>query len=373
MGSGEGPGGRGWNRRIGGCGAFGSRERTRAAGGRDPGRAAPAAATEGLAQLSEGITRELTDSQESAEVAAVESEAVAVEETPVAEIAAQEPQAGEMPTPRSADQAVDIPLKIFTPSKPGPVEGAGALIKLPVFLPGHTGLPLRPKMGLAAASGSGAGSKKSGQRPVVAQAPAESKAADVKQDTKPEAKQDPKAEAPAKSATPATAPNAKPWGKPTAPPSPKEGAAKGESVAPKMQPAPSVKITPPAPKPREEDKPKTPAVAEKIAAEKAPVEKIAAEKTGAEKAAEPAPAPKPKAAAAVADSQSAPVEIEAPSFGSQAGNASFLSTLKGKLVIGGVAAVLCLGAYFVFGGKSPAPAPNPTAAADKARAQHHYG
>jgi len=333
-----------------------------------------AAATEGLAQLSEGITREPADSHESAEVPPVEAQAVAVEEEPVAEIpesaapetsAPREPQASEMPAPRSADQAVDIPLKIFTPSKPGPVEGAGALIKLPVFLPGHTGLPLRPKMGLAA-SGSGAGSKKSGQRPVVAQPPAESKAADAKRDTKIEAKQDPRAEAPAKSATPATAPNAKPWGKPTAPPSPKEGAAKGKSVAPKMQPAPSVKITPPAPKPREEDKPKTPAVAEKIAAEKAPVEKIAAEKTAAEKAAEPAAAPKPKAAAAVADSRSAPVEIEAPSFGAQAGNASFLSTLKGKLAIGGVAAVLSLGAYFVFGGKSPAPAPNPTAAADKA-------
>ena len=329
----------------------------------------PVAATEGLAELSEGLTEEQPrgDSQKSAPEAEPEHEPLSLAEEPlaeepVAEIPHDTQAAPVTPAPRSADQAVDIPLKIFTPAKPSPVEGAGALIKLPVFLPGHTGLPLRPKMGLVAA-GSGAGSKKSSQRPPVAQPTPENKAAEAKPGTKQEPKtaaaekmatETAKTEASAKPATPAAA-NTKPWGKPTAPPSPKEAGAKGgKSVAPKVQPAPSVKITPPAAKPREEDKPKTLPAAEKIAAEKV------------EKAVEPPSAPKPKPAPVAVEAAGAPVEIEAPSFGAQGGNTSFLSTLKGKLAIGGVAAVLCLGAYFIFGGKSPAPAPNQAAAADKA-------
>jgi len=344
------------------------------------------AATEGLAQLSDAVTEDQGGSRESAPEEEVEPQAVveepvaveepvheplALEEQPAEEEPAaaepvagppQEPRALRTPTPRSADQAVDIPLKIFTPAKPSPVEGAGALIKLPVFLPGHTGLPLRPKMGLVPASG--AGSKKSAQRPVVQ--PPESKAAESKPEAKQEtAKQEPKASAvekapeTPKAEVPKTAavPNAKPWGKPTAPPSPKDG--KGRPVAAKVQP--SVKITPPAAKPREEEKSKAPA-AEKTTVEKLAVEKPPVEKVGAEKAAEP----KAKAARAAAEPESAPIEIEAPHFGAQDRNTSFLSTLKGKLAIGGVAAVLCLSGYFVFGGKSPAPAPNPAAAADKA-------
>ena len=348
--------------------------------------AEPIAATDGLAQLNEGLTEEPVEPEAHVEPVAEERQV----EEPVAE--SSETAA---PTPRSADEAVEIPLKIFMPSKPSPVEGAGALIKLPVFLPGHTGLPLRPKMGLVPASGSGS---KKPSRPAATQPAAENKAPEVKPEPKPSVESKPSAEAKTatEAAKPAATPAAKPWGKPTAPPASKEaaGGSKKPAVSPKAQPAPSVKITPPASKAREEEKPKPAAIAEKGVAEKAAAERPAAEKPavservapekpsqdkpstqkpspqkpGAEKAVvekseEKAPASKP-----FVETPAALAEIEAPSFGAaQTENASFLSTLKGKLVIGGVAAVLCLGAYFIFGGKSPAPpAANPAAAADKA-------
>ena len=353
----------------------------------------PIRATEDLAQLNEGLTEEQAETDAHVEPVMEARQA----EEPVAEIPAREAEgenplaaaeSAETPTPapRSADEAVEIPLKIFTPSKPNPVEGAGALIKLPVFLPEHTGLPLRPKMGLVPASGSG--SKKS-SRPAATQTQpaAASKTTEVKPEPKQSAESKPSAESKTatETAKPAATPTAKPWGTPTAPPASREaaGGPKKPAVTPKVQPGPSVKITPHAAKAREEEKPKQAAVAEKPVVEKAAVtdkvtpeklsqekrslekpaaEKSAPEKTAVEKPAEKAPAPKPSV-----EVQAAAAEIEAPSFGAaQSGNASFLSTLKGKLTIGGVAVALCLGAYFIFGGKSQAPAPSPAAAAEKA-------
>ena len=358
----------------------------------------PMAATEGLAQLSESLTEEHAEPEAVEQAEPVQAEPAEAEPAHAAE--AGEPvqaSAGDEPAaeahapaaeehsepaeaepgaaslteaPRSADQAVEIPLKIFTPGKPNPVEGAGALVKLPVFLPGHTGLPLRPKMGLVPASGTPG--KKSGQRPAKAQPPAESKAVESKVEVKQEstpAESKGAGEATKAASTPST----KPWGKPTTLPAPKDapGAAKKPAVSAKVQQAPSVKITPPAAKAREEEKPKQ-AAAEKDAVEKAAperaasgrstpekdaVEKPASEKA-VEKSAEKTTAPKPPV-----EAQAARAEIEVPSFGAaQSGTGSFLSTPKGKMAIGGVAVVLCLGAYLIFGGK-PAPTPNPAAAA----------
>lgn len=333
------------------------------------------AATEGLAQLRDGLTEDQEparhhpespeqpesaqqpDSALAAETEAeplIEEEAIPDVQQPAAAeaVAPQQPEPAAITARRSVEEAVEIPLKIFTPPKPSPVEGAGALIKLPVFLPGLTGLPLRPKMGLLPA-GSGSGSKKSSQR--QAQPAAESKTADAKPESKIETKTTAESKAGAENTKPATEPQAKerstptassgkPWGKPTMPP-----AAKTTKPGATGKPQPAIKITPPAAKPKEEEKPK-PAAAERPVVEKT----------------ESASAPKGKAIAV--EAPSAPMDIEVPHFGTeQSGNVSFVGSLKGKLAIGGVAAVLCVGAYFVFGGKSQPPAAaNPAPVADKA-------
>jgi hypothetical protein len=328
----------------------------------------PSAAAEGLIQLH----RELTQTEEETPAAASsqqdsqagydrENEETVLEESePEAVASSEDTQSEEQAKPRSAGQPVEIPVKIFAPLKPSPKEGAGALIKLPVFLPGLTGLPLRPKMGLVP-SAAGPGTKKTAQRPA---APGTTPASEAKPTTeaKPVTESKPAAEAKVaadaqskeEAGTRGPAPIAtKPWGKamPRTPQAQSPATpVKAQPTVPPSKAAPTGKTagTPPA-KAREDGKSST-----KVPAPSGIVEKI--------------PAPPPASTAETSQHESISMEIEAPNFGSaQDGSASWMGSLKGKLAIGAAAIVVCVAGYVIFGGKPQTPVANTTAAAaDKA-------
>ncbi len=326
----------------------------------------PSAATAGLVQLH----HELTQPQEETPAAGSSqqdspagddraTEEMLLEETqPEAAAPAQDVQTEEPAQPRSAGQTVEIPVKIFAPLKPNPMEGAGALIKLPVFLPGLTGLPLRPKMGLVPST-TGPAAKRTAQRPA---APGSKPAPEVKPVTeakpaievKPVTESKPAAEAKiaadAKEGTGTRGPAplaTKPWGKAVH----RTPQAQTTATPSKTQPAATTgKIagTPPA-KAREEGKSSAKISAPSGIAEKTPVAQ-------------------PTNTAATSQPESISQDIEAPSFGSgQTGSASWMGTLKGKLAVGAAAIVVCVAGYVIFGGKPQTPTANTTAAAsDKA-------
>ncbi len=273
-------------------------------------------------------------------------EAAAFSETEPAAMAPQNPhlppqaQHSDEAAPRVSPLLVEIPLRRLAPLKPAPKEGADALIEMPVFLPRLTGLPLRPKMGLAATTPT---SKKAGRSSAQAVQPSpeastvsnSKAAAEPKPENQPGGKPAPRTSwrTPAESgAKKASVPPARP--------------AEKAAETPKTEPAAPVKTRPAAKRP---DKPSI--------------------VSDPDRKPDPKPEPKPKPAAAqevkpieAARSEPAPLEIEAPSFGAaNADNKSLLSSFGVKLAIAAVLVGLCIVAYFAFGGKPQAQAPAPAA------------
>ena len=225
--------------------------------------------------------------------------------------------------PRLAPRMVEIPIKTFAPSKPAPKEGADALIEMPVFLPRLTGLPLRPKMGLATSSTAPA-TKKAGRQaaPSIQPTPEPKSTSDIGATAK--------LAQPAASRTSAT-PAAKIA---TTPARPVENTTAG-------------KIEPAAPeKGRPGDKQSGRPSGSSDSTEK---QAVAPERK------QPQPAP----------SEAEVRQIEAPSFGAtKTATESLLSSFMVKVAIAALIVAFCATVYFVFGGKSQPPATAP--AADKA-------
>src|SRR5579883_818317 len=313
---------------------------------------------QGLVKLHEELTQpsEALPMADSAvpELASAEPEEVG-ESTPLQRAAVEEETAAPQAQPRKAE-LVDMPLKPLPPAKPAPKSSAGAQIELPVFLPRVTGLPLRPKMGLVQSAPGAA--KKPGQRPPgqAAQATPEAKPT-------PESKQAETRPAPSSAAAPEPTPKA--WAKPS----------QQTPARPMPQSAPSSKFqkqtakeASPAKEAAKDGAKQAAAIKEKPVKNTepaAPAKPPEPAKKSAKGVAEPSVPEKPVIAAKTPfeSAEHVPGDIEAPSFGvAQTASTSFLSSLKGKMAIGGVLIALGLGAYFIFGGKPQAPVA-PTAAA----------
>jgi len=270
----------------------------------------------------------------------------AVESSP--ETATVKPQA-ERGTPQGTGEFVEVPVKSYPPPKPALMEGVGPLFHAPAILPRLTGLPLRPKIGLASpqtaqslsasqsknapaeARSKGPATRDSGATEVPEKAPAKIEKPAVPARTAPVAKSEP--------AKPATS---SAWQKP--------------------QPAPVAKTTKsdtddtarPVPVPARQ--PNGLKQAEASAKPKVP------EKTRTADKPEPAEAKAPK-------TEAPPAEIrdnEAPIFGAgQLGNTSLMGSFKFKLAIGVVVVAILAVGYFVWGGKPAPSAVNPSPAAAK--------
>jgi hypothetical protein len=237
--------------------------------------------------------------------------------------------------PRLSPRMVEIPIKTFAPSKPAPKEGADALIEMPVFLPRLTGLPLRPKMGLAMSSTAPA-TKKTGRQgaPSIQSTPEPKSVSDSKVAAEPKSTSDTGASGKlaqpgaSRTSTPPAAKIATPPARPVE-----------NTIAGKTEPAAPEKGRP-------EDK-----QSGRLSGSSDPAEKRAV----APERKQPQPAP----------SEPEVRQIEAPIFGgTKTATESLLSSFMMKVVIAALVVAFCGTVYFVFGGKSQPPAT--AAALDKA-------
>ena len=297
---------------------------------------APSAGISSLAQLPEGLNHfdelDQVDRQtETPETATSEASAPA-EMLPEVAANGVETQHEEKLAPGSFRRPlVEIPVRKLAPLKPVLKEGAEGLIEMPVFLPRLTGLPLRPKMGAAAAAttpGSKKGARSAGQ--------SVQPAAEVKPAAESKAVAEPQ-------------PDSVAAGKPaqrTAWRPPAEAVSKTASARPAEKAVPAGKIEPATP--------------EKGRPEDQRPGKPSSQAEGGKKTA----APEAKAVE-VASSEPAAREIEAPHFGvTTTEKQSLLNSFTVKLAIAAALVALGITIYFVSGGKPQAPAVNP--AADKA-------
>ncbi|HYL37635.1 MAG TPA: hypothetical protein VEV17_17095 [Bryobacteraceae bacterium] len=316
----------------------------------------PRAALEALARLTETLAEEQepalevvsgTPAGEAVSSGAPES-AVSTEEVepvlqvtvalaePVVEAAVQVeepariPSVAEETTPSKAAELIEMAVKTFAPPKPSPAESAPAPLQMTALLPRLTGLPLRPKIGLA--SPQTAQSLAAAQRKRL-EAKHQAATSEVTGRAEEPAKAAPVLEQPAETAKSA----ATIW-----------QPAKPQPASGKTTAAAEINNRPPSPPAKQ---------AEVAGKTKAP--QRGAKTLDLEKPVD-SPAEKPESVAAGA------VDHGAPSFGVMQAGSSWLSGLKAKLAIAAAVVAMAAGAYFIRGGKSKAPALKPAAAADKA-------
>ena len=332
-----------------------------------PPEATPRAALEALSKLHQGMRE-----REEAKPAAPPAEAPSPATHAAPEAPQKSPPAPPEPSPRAAE-LVAIPVKSFAPPKAGPVIDASALLSNGhPLLPRLKALPLRPKVAPAPRGFSqqpkrvqaqtAAKSPQGSTPPPVAappKPPAADKPAQPPQTSKPtQAAEKPKppqpqqaqsqqvkkpaqqAEAaPAKQsapATPAQPAQAKAAAKPAVPdPSVKSAPVKSVPTAPKAQPVQPQKSVPAAP-------------IVSLPAKREPAQKTPAAKD------EPA-----VKTAAAASSSAATADDTVPNFGAVV-NTSIFGSLKVKIGIAALIAVLSIGAYFVTAKAKPAAPAKPS-------------
>ena len=281
------------------------------------------------------------------------------------------------PAPREAGEMLAISLKSFAPPKANPVMDANALLSHGhPLLPRLKALPLRPKVAPAPRGFSPQPKTAAVQNPPAAP---KAKTAPSSTPARVEAPQRPPiAEKPAqpaqasKAAPPAEPPKpsqpspAKKTAQPVEAPKAKQPAPPAQSVQPVQSP-PQTKQEPPKQEQRKQEQPaKTVAVKSAPAAPKPqpaqppqpqtlqPPQTQKAEPAAATVASSPVKSePVQKAPAAKNDAVAAtqPIDHTVPNFG-VAVNTSVFGSLKVKIGLAALIAVLCIGAYFVATGKS---------------------
>jgi hypothetical protein len=258
------------------------------------------------------------------------------------------------PSPREAGEMLAISLKSFAPPKAIPVIDASVLLgNGQPLLPRLKALPLRPKV---APAPKGFGQQ---PKPAAAPSPAEPKKAVERATPQPppaEAKQ--KAPAVSKPLQPGPTPKsafvAKPVVAPEATPAPAPEAPKAAQPPPAKKaagPVDSAKEKPPATPPA--GPPKTEPVSKPVAVKSAPAAP-AAQPPAAPPPAKIAPPPKndpPAKAAAVASRSSESTDHTVPNFGAVV-NTSMFGSLKVKIGLGALIAVLSIGVYIGATSKS---------------------
>jgi hypothetical protein len=298
--------------------------------------------------------------------APVEAVAQQSEETPKVEPAVKESK------PSKIAGLIEILVKTFAPPKPTPVDGAKSQIHTSALLPRLTGMPLRPKIGLASPQSSQSLTAAQKKSAVVETKPKATSAGGSR--TEETAKTESKTDKPVAAAAP-IAP-AVPASKPATPTPVTPAKAAPAPVAPtkvwqppsKPQPVPVIKTTlvevnsaSTAPVAKQTGKPAE--VASKTKTPDNIQKQTEGKKQKQPEDKKPVESPAVEVKAEVSKAQ----DIEAPTFGSGQPGSSFLGALKGKLAIAAVVVVMATGAYFMWGGKSNAPVSKSTAAsADKA-------
>jgi hypothetical protein len=335
----------------------------------------PRASLEALSRLHQDLVhreevQHETESSEAREPETVEAVPVAVADdaTLPSEPSAdqEEPRAGE-PTPGRATELLDIPVRMFPPSKPAPIAGMGLPSHSEPLLPNLKSLPLRPKV--AVASGYVPPSITSGQSKATTSAP--------------QAKnKDARTVAPSK-VSPAARPAAR-IAQPKQPATPVKvvSSVKSSEVAPtpaaKAQPPASIaKTAPPstaepearsakadaaepASNPGKETAPTGASV--KVAGQPA---KPVVEETTPKEIAKPGQIAKPAAMQPAKQSLGESDRESVPNFGaSQLASPSFAGSLKVKLGIAIVLVIAACSLWLGWGGKSHKPASNGAISAD---------
>jgi hypothetical protein len=329
--------------------------------------ASPRASLEALSKLHQDLIHE----EEAAPEEAVAEEVVAA----VVADAAQEPVlvAAEVVEPPASQQApagsnagpatelLDIAIRMFPPTKPAPIAGAGLPSQSEPLLPHLKSLPLRPKVAVAsgyappaAAPAPAAKTVPSAPKPAPPQAPT----AHAASTTVPH--KDGAPAAPSKFA-PASKPGAARITQPKQPAVPvkAENTVKASAPAgkaqPPVQPAAS-KAAPPAPAPQKEPAPQPAPAPQKETAAIAATPKASPE---AKPASEQPASTKPETKPPVKQRLSESAQESTPTFGSmQQPAASFAGSLKVKLGIAIVFLVVACSTWLGWGGKSSKPGAN---------------
>jgi hypothetical protein len=321
-----------------------------------PPAATPRAALQALSKLHQDMRdREEATPPSPSAARAVEA---ALEVTQAAtEVPAKSTEDPTEPAPREAGEMLAISLKSFAPPKTNPVFDATALLTLGhPLLPRLKALPLRPKVAPAPRGFSPQPKTAAVQNPPAAP---KAKTAPTSTPARVEVPQKPMAEKPAQ---PVPAPPAAPTAetpKPAQPPPAKKTAQPAE-VAKAKPPAPPTQTVQPPGQAKPEPPAKTVPVKSVPAAPKPQPSQPRKPETQKPEAAPAAiasspvksdPVPKPPAAKQDAVATAAPTDHTVPNFG-VAVNTSMFGSLKVKIGLAALIAVISVGAYFVSAGKS---------------------